>query len=250
MNNIYKVLATLGIEEREVHIYLTLLEMGPSAIRKIAEKAEINRGTTYDILKKLQKTGMVSYFHKGKHEHFIAEDPQNLEKILIHKKNAIDNAEIELEKIIPELHSLSQGNINHPVVKFYEGYTGVRNILEDVLKSVSGLKNKKYMVYSSSTIRPYLYHKDAYPNFTSDRIKQKIHVRTIATGEGGNISGRDERKWLSKDGANPTYTLIYANKVAMISINKDHAPHGIIISDKGIYETQVNIFNSLWNKIN
>ena len=37
-------------------------------------------------LKNLQKYGLVSYFHKEKHQHFVAEDPTALGNILKHKQ--------------------------------------------------------------------------------------------------------------------------------------------------------------------
>ena len=54
MKNIEKTLEQLGLTSKESRVYLTLLELGPTAIRNIAERAGINRGTTYESLKKLQ----------------------------------------------------------------------------------------------------------------------------------------------------------------------------------------------------
>lgn len=249
MNKVKDALQKLGLNEKEIVVYLTLLELGPSAIRKIGEKAGINRGTTYDSLKTLQKEGLVSYYHKEKHQHFVAEDPKVLAKIFARKKEEMDDVAKNLEKIIPELSSMARNVVNQPVVKFYEHYSGVRSVLNDVLDSMEKNPKKEYAVYSSSTLRPYLYHKDAFPNFTDVRIKRKIHVRTIANGPGGTVQGKDERKWLSKKQSSPTYTLIYAGKVAMISVGENNIPHGLIIEDQGIYKTQLSIFDSLWKSL-
>ncbi|MCK4799448.1 TrmB family transcriptional regulator, partial [Candidatus Parcubacteria bacterium] len=46
-----KSLHEFGLKEKEIKIYLALLDLGPSSIRKIAELAKVNRGTSYDILK-------------------------------------------------------------------------------------------------------------------------------------------------------------------------------------------------------
>ena len=246
MNNLEKSLEQLGLTEKEAKLYTTLLSMGSTAIRKIAEKANINRGTTYELLKKLQQLGLVSYFHKGKRQHFVAEDPLVLSNILARKKNEIGEVENNLEKIISELSLVAKKSQDRPVIKFYENYSGIRTILEDVLSSTIAFSEKEYAVYSSSTIRPYLYHPNAFPDFTEKRINKKIHVRTIAVGRGGNTQGKDERKWLTKKEGVPTYTLIYAGKVAMISVGEQNIPHGLIIEDEAIYETQLLIFNSLW----
>jgi hypothetical protein len=129
------------------------------------------------------------------------------------------------------------------VVKYYEGNNGIKTILQDVIESC--LKNdKKYYVYSAAEIKKYLY--DAYKNFTNDRIKAGISVETISIGAGGETHGLDERKWLTKETSAPTYTLIYNGKVAMISVDQDNRPLGVIIEDKNIYETQKLLFKFNW----
>lgn len=239
----------LGLSDKEISVYLTLLELGPTAIRKVADKSGVNRGSVYESLKKLQEEGLVSYFHKGKRQHFVAEEPMVLQKIFERRKSELTSASNELDHIIPHLLSLSNKSFRGAVVKFYEDYSGVRSILEDVLESISKFKSKEYAVFSSSAIRPHLYHKDAFPDFTEQRIKRKIFVRTIASGEGGHTQGKDERKWLTRDEGSPTYKLIYAGKVGMISIGDNNLPHGLIIEDNALFETELAIFEALWKKL-
>ncbi|MBI5139476.1 TrmB family transcriptional regulator [Candidatus Nomurabacteria bacterium] len=249
MTNLQNTLAKIGLSDKEIKIYLALLKTGPTAIRKVADTSGVNRGTTYELLKKLQSFGLVSYFHKGKRQHFVAEDPKVIADIISRKKLEIEEAESNIEKVLTELSLLSYVSKDQPVIKFYENYSGIRTILEDVLSSASHLNKKEYIAYSSSSIRPYLYHPNAFPDFTAKRIKKKIHVRTIAIGAGGKLHGEDERKWLTKKQGAPTYTLLYAGKIAMISVSKKNIPHGLIIEDEAIYETELMIFNSLWNSL-
>jgi HTH-type transcriptional regulator, sugar sensing transcriptional regulator len=249
MDNLNEPFEKLGLSPKEVSVYVTLLKLGPTAIRKVAEESGVNRGSVYEALKKLQQEGLVSYFHKGKRQHFVAEDPKTLGKIFARKRQEIGDAEKELEAIIPHLTSLVKKTSDGPIVKFYEDYSGIRSILEDVLDSVSVLKEKKYVVFSSSAISPYLYNKNAFPSFTDMRIKKKIFVCTIASGKGGSTQGKDERKWLTQEDASPTYKLIYAGKVAMISIGEKNVPHGLIIEDEALYNTELAIFNKLWNTL-
>lgn len=64
--NTADVLKIFGLEPRETRIYLALLQSGPASIRDIADRAGINRGTTHELLKRMQQKGVVSYFPKGK----------------------------------------------------------------------------------------------------------------------------------------------------------------------------------------
>ncbi len=246
MKDTEKILEQAGLTPKEAKLYLTLLELGPTAIRKIAEKSGINRGTTYESLKKLQKMGLVSYFHQGKKQHFVSEEPKALANLLSRKKADVQEAETRLPGIISELSSLSKRAGGRPVVKFYENYSGVRTILEDVLDSAKKLPKREYVAYSSSSISPILYHPDAFPNFTEERVKRKIFVRTIASGPGGTVHGHDGRRWLTKKQGAPVYKLIYGGKVALVSVGAHNIPHGLIIEDSEVYKTELLIFNSLW----
>ncbi len=239
----------LGLSTKEAAVYLSLLSLGPTAIRKIGEHAGINRGTTHDALRELQRRGLVSYYHKEKRQHFVAEEPKSLTNLLLRKKQEIEKTEAAIKELIPQLYSLSRAAGNSPTVKYYKGYAGLRTILEDVLDATDTIPKKEYAAYSSSSIRPYLYHKDAFPTFTNERIKRKISMRAISIGPGGDIHGKDERKWLTKEEGAPTYTLLYAGKVAMISVSQSGTPHGLIIEDMGIYKTQLLLFGSLWNSL-
>ncbi len=242
-----RILEKIGLNEKEIKIYLSCLRLGPSSVRNIAQESEINRGTTYDILKNLKEMGLVSYYHKDKNQYFIAEDPKKIEDVLEQKKKQLVETKKEIEKIIPELKSIYNNAKNKPVAKFYEGYSGIKLILHDVLHTLRDSGEKEYYVYSSSEIKDYLYN--VYPQFSADRIKEDIKVKVVSIGPGGEMRGLDERKWLTKEESTPTYTLIYSGKVAMISIDKNQRPIGVIVEDVNIYQTQKMIFDFVWEKL-
>ncbi len=248
MNKYKHIFEKLNFTPNEVEVYTTLLLSGSSSIRKIAEKAGLNRGVTYNALKALEKRGFISYYHKEKKQHFSAEDPSILKNIIEKEKSNLEETSKELTSLIAELKTRTTAT-DRPIVKFYNSQAGIRNILEDILDSVSKLQKKEYAAFSSSTIRPYLYKQGVFPTFNNERIKRRIFVRTLANGEGGTTYGKDERKWLSKEDPAPTYKLIYAGKVAMISVGKNDTLHGIIIEDVNLYETELSLFNNLWKKI-
>ncbi|MBT4121550.1 TrmB family transcriptional regulator [bacterium] len=237
------ILKKFGLNDKEIKIYLTLLKLGPTSVRKIAEKSGINRGTSYDVLKNLRTLGLVTYYHKATKQFFVAEDPHKLLEATDSKIGNLNEVKKKLNKIIPELKSLHDSADNKPVVKYYEGLSGVRTILQDVLEST----NKEYFVFSSTSISPYLYK--AFPSFTKQRIKKNIKVKVISIGAGGELAKLSERKWLSKKEGTPTYILIYSNKVAMISINQDNKPLGLITEDKSLYHTQLQLFNYIWQTL-
>jgi len=245
-------LLQFGLNDKEINVYLSLISLGPAPVRLIAKQAGVNRGTSYDILNSLIKLGLVSHYkHYGKEnkrQYFVAEPPEKLIDALENKQRGLDTLKVHLKKSLPELESLYEKSGAKPVVKYYEGYSGVKTILHDVLAVMGAAGEKTYFVYSSADIREYL-HK-AYPKFTDDRIKNNISVAVISIGKGGELVGLDERKWLSQEeGVSPSYVLIYCGKVAMISVDAAKQPVGVIVEDQGLYRTQEMVFKKLWKTI-
>jgi len=66
-----EILRQFGLREKEIKIYLSLLKLGTSSVRKVSSESRINRGTSYDVLKDLIKIGLVSYHEKKSHQYFI-----------------------------------------------------------------------------------------------------------------------------------------------------------------------------------
>jgi len=240
----------LGLSDKEVAIYLSLLENGASSVRNLATLTNLNRGTTYDILKKLQDVGLVSFFHKNTKQNFVAEDPERILKLLTEREQDLKKAEEKIKDLIPELRSLQEKGGGKPTTKFYEGKSGVKFILDDVLLSIKNQADKNYYVYSAAGVREDVY--GAYPDFNKKRIKNNIKANTISLSAGGGTYGVDERKWLKVEKAgesNMTYILIYADKCAFISRDSRNNPVGVIIENKMIYETQKILFLQMWKLI-
>ncbi len=246
--HIQSILKSFGLSDKEVAVYLALVELGPSPVRTVAVKAAVNRGTTYDILKSLLKEGLVSYFNKATKQYFVAEPPEKLLTALEHKEKNIAELKTTINKNLPELQALYEREGNTPQVRLYEGASGVRQILEDVLVTMQSQKEKTYYVYSSSTLRSNVY--EAMPDFSKKRISKKIKVHTIALGPGGQLMGLDERKWIpeSKE-LQATYEIMYGGKVAHISLNLGNEPTGVVIENADIYRTQKMIFEFNWSKL-
>ncbi|MBI5466511.1 MAG: hypothetical protein HY974_04455 [Candidatus Kerfeldbacteria bacterium] len=248
MPKINEVLEKFGLGDKEIAVYRALLKLGPSPVRKVGTEAAVNRGTTYDILKSLKEQGLVSYYHKEKHQYFVAEDPNKLYDLLKQKGEVLKDLKLELQTIVPQLRSMRTVVEEKPLVTYYDGVQGIRTILQDVLETVNEEPVKEYYVYSSASMRNYLYA--GFPDFNDERLGRNIKVKVIALGKGGEMAGLDERRWLTQDAGTPTYTIIYAGRLAMMSTNSQGLPIGLIIVDRGIYETQKLIFIDLWDRLN
>ncbi len=242
-----KVLEKLGLSDKESAVYIALLRMGPSSLRRVSGEIDINRGTTYDALKALTERGLVAFHDKDKKRRYIAESPDVLINIIRDRRRDVVRAKRELDQIMPELQALSEKSVERPSVRLYEGEGGAKTILEDVIKVVSMESPKEYYVYSSLDVREYLY-KD-FASFSERRITAKIKVKAVALGAGGELRGLDERRWIRSKEESPAYMIIYGPKVAIFSLAEGRYLTSVLIHDPNLAETQKTIFKTLWNSL-
>lgn len=244
----HELLTRIGLEPKASTVYLALLSLGPSPVRKIAVEAKINRGTTHQLLKELIDQGLVSYYHKQKRQYFIAEGPEKLLSLAQQKLDDLGKARDEIEKDLPTLKALGKNEPGKTIVRSYEGKQGIRTVLEEVLDVLGDKPNALYRAYSSSTIRDVLYQ--SFPSYTKERILRQIAVRVIAIGSGGEHQDLAERRWLATEERIPTYRLIYSNRIAVISQSSQNGElRAIVIEDPAIYQTEIILFDQLWEML-
>ena len=245
------ILKNFGLSEKEIAVYLALVELGPSSVRDISAKSKVNRGTSYDILKSLIVLGIVSYYNKESKQYFMAEPPEKLLGAIDQKKEDLDEVRKNVENSLPLIKTLFEKQGGKPSVKLYEGAKGIKQILEDVLAATSEAPEKEYYLYSSSTAED---RKSIYadmPDFSKKRIGKKISVKIISMGEGGQLAGLDERKQMpiNDNQIKSTHEIIYAGKVAHISLDDKENPVGVLIQNEAIYQTQKLIFEHTWKSL-
>ena len=233
------ILKKLGLTEKEAKIYLACLELGTGTVVKISRKAEITRGSTYDVLEEMLDKGYVSKLHKDKHMVFSAVDPEIL------MKNYKDRLR-DFEMALPELKGLFNQYSSRPKVRYFEGLDGIKRVYEDTLTATTEILN-----YSNT--HEILSHWPTYnDDYVSLRTQKSIFLRGIApSDEYGKKLIKDDRKYLrefrllsSKDFNFTNEINIYDNKVAIVSFSPELI--GIIIESQAIADTQRDIFKMAW----
>lgn len=236
----------LGFSDKISTVYLTLLRLGPASVRKLAETSGLNRGSVYEGLKWLQERELVDFYEKDAKQYFVAQNPEKL--IPFAQNQVVDTQETaaRVEQFIPELKSLHDKGSERPVARYYE-QSEIHKILEDVLRVCEAEGEPLYRIYSTAPIREELYR--GFETFSDVRVAKGIAVKAIALGNGGQLRGLDERRWLKRESVTPTYIILYPGKTASISLNAQGELIGVVIENEGVYETQKIIFDELWERI-
>ncbi len=248
-STVQSMLMALGFSAKEADVYWTLLSLDTVSIRKVADHSGINRGTTYEAIKVLLSAGLVRARKSGNRDYYSAESPEKIYDIIREKRKNLWEVQQVAKRFIPELLAKKARPQGKPLVRYFEDDEGIVAILRDVLQVCGQLEQQEYYVYSSRTLRGYIYRK--FPEFTEKRIKEGIRVKVIAVGEGGEPTAAAERKWLPEPSKADitSYVMIYGDKVAQISISDDHTPYGVVIEDAGSASMQKLLFEQLWSTL-
>jgi len=226
------VLKNLGLEEREIKIYLALVSNGSLTAMQISKETKIDRTTVYDILTKLENKGISSSFIKNKTKHFTILTPNEL---LIYFKEKYSS----LNQILPQLNQLTTKTKEEVSCQLFEGKEGIKTILKDLIESKKDYKvigiRKEY-----EEILNY-FHDQGFLKLTELNVKEKAIVERetkFKKLKNGNYRYVDN-KLLSL-----VTTLIYGNKVVFFIWAEPY--FSISIENKTFSKAQSEYFDLLW----
>lgn len=128
----FKELKSLGLAEKEARVYLASLELGQDTVQNIAEKAKVNRATTYVVIESLMEKGLMSTVQEGKKQYFYAESPERLTILFREQALEIQRKQEQLDKILPELRSLNNKSNDKPLVRYFKGKDGLIGLSEEM----------------------------------------------------------------------------------------------------------------------
>ena len=167
----YKVaeqLQNLGLQKHESQVYLALLELGQGTVSDISKAAQLNRTTGYDVLERLSLYGLAGRTTQGmKKTMYIAEPPHRLKQYLENKKHQAERRVEESGEVLLELQNFYKKE-NKPVIKFFEGMDGIKNIYWHTLEA-------KSVIYSILDLDVYLTGNEKlyYDQLGKDYIKER-----------------------------------------------------------------------------
>ena len=167
-----KSLEFIGFSEKEVLVYLALLSLGKGIVTEISRKAGINRPTTYHILSSLSSKELVKVSGKEPKQEYVAESPDQIEKLLQKKLEEDQKFINEARKIIPELKSIHNVS-DRPKVFFYEGEEGLEKVYEDTLTSSEPIRAYATVDDMHTGLKNY------FPEYYKRRARAGIAIRAI-----------------------------------------------------------------------
>jgi HTH-type transcriptional regulator, sugar sensing transcriptional regulator len=243
----YNNFSAIGLESRDMRVYETLYRLGKASLRTLAQETGLNRGTVYEIIKKLLDLGMVTFTQIGERRRYTAAEPEILTTLIQEGRDRLQSLEASSKDYSAQLRDTQQVNGKGYPARFFEGDEGVAAILRDVLQTVKTLEPKSYDVISSQRVSSFIYNN--FRGYSRRRVKLGLFVRVLSDAAAVDPPVLAERRQLTAGKTSlDSYTLIYGNKLALISLSETNVLSGIIVTDAGIAGTQREIFERLWQQ--
>ncbi len=241
-----KSLEYIGFSEKEVAVYIALLEIGKGTVTEISRKAGINRPTGYHILASLSSKELVKVSGKEPKQEYISESPDQIEKLLLKKIEEDQKFINEARKIIPELKSIHNVS-DRPKVFFYEGKEGIEKVYEDTLTSSESIRAYATVDDMHTGLPRY------FPDYYKRRAEAGISIRAITPVTETAVERRcndiEEKREMVFVPADKYYFSpeinIYDNKVMIASWREKL---GIIIESSEIADAMKKIYELAWEE--
>jgi sugar-specific transcriptional regulator TrmB len=240
--NLRTVIEQLGYSPHEVTVYLAALELGGSTVTEIAAKAKLPRTTVNLVIHSLQKRGLMNAYLKRRRKILTAENPERL-------MSALKESEASLAVVLPELQSLRRETSAKSAVRIYNGAQEIKQIMNDMLES-------KHHISAMLSWDDWmeLLGKQYLEDFTETRYRHYLRIRVLAPKSKNAVTLKQKdsqelrvTQFLPELVTIANANFIYANKVAIITLNKKK-PVGILIEDEDVHHTMEILFENLWRQ--
>jgi sugar-specific transcriptional regulator TrmB len=237
----------LQLNEKDVKIYLDLLQNGSSAASTVAARTRIDRTTVYAVLKRLLNKGFLTQGKKNKTAYFTALDPDLLETTF---QKDIDEKYKQLnllKKILPELLEQKNKDSVRPAVQIFEGADGVISLYELTLKNSK--KQDAFLTVDTLPVELESYLKETY---IQHKLKRKVQSRVIVSHavQAKRYQMLDKKAnrqtKIIPDGFLPfeTEIIIGTDEIAVIDLSS--AFFGVLIRSRSIRNTMAALFDLMW----
>ena len=237
------VLHGIGFSSNEAAVYLATLELGPSSIWDISLKSGLQRSTCYSIMEELTLKGHANKTNDGRRSLYAVSSPKRL---MIAARTRFER----FERSVSELDALASQSSQKPVVRFYEGQEGVRDVFLSVLDVPKGTEIL-YMGSDEITERNY---PEILAEYMHQRQVKKVPIRVIFEDTPANRSigpNSPEKlratKYLPTNLFHPVIeTHISGDRVSYVSHNVQ-SPFAYVIENAAFAEQERQKFELLWN---
>ncbi len=236
-----------GFSDKEVVVYLALMELGTAVISPVAKKAGINRTTTYDVIEALEKEGLVSRVVGTKKDTYRVESPEKLPLILEARLRAMNQKLMRAKTLVGELRLLASRQPSKPRVTLYDGSDGIKSLYNETLLSSEDIRSFSSAESLESFDKKFLH------SYYEHRADKGIGIKAIINDSPSAHSYTKENAKLKREiRIVPKHAMdirpevyVYDSKLAIFSLTEKF---GVLIESADIANAIKKLYDLAWMK--
>lgn len=251
MNKLIEIknaLLMLGLNSNAIEFYLTSYRIGFASVGSIAKISKIDRSSAYLALEQLREFGLIDDQQYKSRVLVCVRPPQALLNRLRTQARKFKNQCIMIEDQLPNLLAEYSQKDNQPVLQFFSGKDGLRQIENDILDYCED----ELLIFSNQKEEKMVFDKLDHKEFIKGRMKKEIKARVLSPDtqeahelkKGDFCSMRETRIITDKKIPFTNEIYIYKDKIAMLEFVDEI--QGFVVKSKAFAEAQRWLFEKLW----
>ena len=257
MQKIKEILTGIGLRDKEVQVFLSLLKRGSGTVGQIALDSGVTRTHIYEILEQLEKQGLVTQVKTAGVRRYEAIGHAALLANLARRQRHLQQLEKSLVAAASDFDALQVGVRQKTAVRFFDGPEGIHSMYAEIK---SDLKKQKEPSELLTIFSPGLVER-ALPGWLA--AEEYIDVPTVMRKRGIlsdseitreylekmklSVSTHAYKVWPKERGEFPVDTLCWRNKLAFIDLVG--YPSGIIIENPAMVQVFTMWFSFMWESL-
>lgn len=243
--DILEALSVLGLNDKQIAVYMALLQLGKGSAYSIADKADVKRPTTYVILGELIDKGLAERIPRVRKQQYRPISPEQAFGI------AQERLSLAKEKL-PELLALTKGVDTKVNVLYFEGLRGIKQVMEFKQEEDRGKEVVGFYATSQNVPKELIEYFD---EWNTKRQKKRITMRGIVPDHASLAHFRETDAANGRTMKVVPYTE-FSSEVAIdiservVRIHDYKNLQGIAIENADVAKTMREIFEMVWKRAN
>jgi predicted transcriptional regulator len=248
-------LRKLGLNDKEIKIYLALLKTGKIRPANLASITKVNRATVYATAKTLLSKGIIAEDLGGSTLHLTPLPPESLSQLIEKPRRELENKEDLVKKAIADL-SLITADKKYavPKIRFVEEHNIEDFLYDNAVKWITALHESDGIWWSFQD-HSFVEHYESFVEWVGNLKEYKdpritSHILTnmapIEEKVGKKIP-RTKRTTRFVPGMNFTSSIWTSGDYMVMLVTQEHPFHLVEIHDKTLAHNMREVLKKLWS---
>ena len=249
------MLASLGFSEKEIAVYLCVLEQRQATSARISKLTSINRPTVYSVAGELVRKGLLTENDTGPVKVFVYPGEDTLGNLVVEQERSITDTKRMLPAAVKALKALPrQAAYSVPRIRTIDG-PKLKTFLLDrspVWAASAAASDNTWWGFQDHTVL------ERYPEWADhywEDLREETEIRLFTNEQPIETKEMKKKSYAAKrqirywGGEEFTSTHVVVGEYTLMLATRDRPHYAIEIQDATLAENTRRLFRSLWKMV-